>query len=65
MMTLKDWYERNMDILKSRNLHLKQKYVTPLYTFYLLKKTEHGELYMKDDWNSEYKEYLEKNYNQQ
>jgi|YNPMSStandDraft_2_1061718.scaffolds.fasta_scaffold01609_6 hypothetical protein len=62
MKTLKDWYEQNLEVLKAKNLHLKQEYITPLYIFYLLKKTEYGDLYIKDDWNSEYKEYLEKNY---
>jgi hypothetical protein len=61
MQSLQEWFNRKLEILKSKNLHIKDEYVIPIYSFYLKMKNEYSEYYL-DNWDEKYKEFYEKNF---
>jgi ABC-type lipoprotein release transport system permease subunit len=61
MQPLQEWFNRKLEILKSKNLHIKDEYVIPLYSFYLKMKNEYSEYHL-DNWDEKYKEFYEVNF---
>jgi len=64
MQSLQEWFNRKLEILKSKNLHIKSEYVIPLYSFYLKMKSDYSE-YHFDNWDEKYKEFYKNNFGKQ
>jgi hypothetical protein len=61
MQSLQDWFNKKVEVLKRKNLHLKDEYILPVYSFYLRMKQEYSE-YHFDYWDEKFKEFYDKNF---
>jgi hypothetical protein len=61
MRPLKEWFDRKIEILKNKNLHFKDEYVIPVYSFYVLMKKEYSDYHI-DDWEEKFKDFYKKNF---
>jgi len=61
MQSLQEWFDKKIEILKSKNLHLNDEYIVPLYSFYLKMKSKYSEYHI-DSWDEKFKSYYRQNF---
>ena len=61
MRTLKEWFDSKLERLKSKGLHYRQEHVAPIYSFYLIMKSQYSDYHL-GNWDQMFGEFYRKNY---